>query len=118
MKRLQNKLTYANAISSLALFLVVAGGSALAASTAGSSTSSTLKLCAARKSGALRLLSGGGSCKASERALSVDSRGAKGETGLTGRPVQRVGPARRGSPPAWPVPTVASPSLPLTLASS
>ena len=45
MKRLRAELTYANVISTLALFLAVAGGGAFAASSiAGSSTPASLKL--------------------------------------------------------------------------
>jgi hypothetical protein len=84
MKRLRVELTYANVISTLALFLAVAGGGAFAASTVGSSAPATLRLCAAKKSGNLRLPSGRGSCKAGERALTVDSRGATGIGGPAG----------------------------------
>lgn len=85
MNRLLGKLTYANVVSTLALILAVSGATAYAASTDGSAaTPATLKLCAAKKDGDLRLLSGGGSCKASEQALSVASRGAKGAAGPAG----------------------------------
>ncbi len=92
MNRLPNKLTYANVISTLALIFAVGGATAFAASNAGSSTPAKLKLCAARKGGNLRLLSGSGSCKASEQALTVDSRGTKGAAGPAGTPGER-GPA-------------------------
>jgi hypothetical protein len=83
MQRFRGKLTYANVISTLALILAVGGGTAYAASSAGSSSSAALKLCAAKKSGALRLASGGG-CKRGERALSINSRGTQGPAGAPG----------------------------------
>jgi hypothetical protein len=82
MNRPLGKLTYANVVSTLALFLVVAGGGAFAASK-GSSGAAAVRLCAARKDGALRLPSGG-SCRAGEQALTVDARGAAGATGPAG----------------------------------
>jgi hypothetical protein len=92
MKRLLSKLTYANVISTVALFLVLAGGGAYAASTKGASAGATLKLCAAKKSGDLRLASGGGACKPGEQALTVDSRGIDGKDGMAGA-VGSAGPA-------------------------
>jgi hypothetical protein len=82
MKALRGKLSYANVISTLALILAVGGGTAYAASSGGSSPG-TVKLCAAKKTGALRLASGGG-CKAGEQAVSVEAAGAKGATGPAG----------------------------------
>lgn len=82
MKRLRPKLSYANVISTLALVLAVGGGTAYAASSGGS-PAAVLKLCAAKKTGALRLAPGGG-CKAGEQALSVDGRGVPGPSGPTG----------------------------------
>jgi Collagen triple helix repeat (20 copies) len=86
MKRPPSKLTYANVISTIALFLVLAGGGAYAASTKGASSGATLKLCAARKSGDLRLASGGGACKPGEQALTVAGQGIEGKAGVEGKP--------------------------------
>jgi len=83
MKRLRGKLSYANVTSTLALVLAVGGGTAYAASSGGSASPGTLKLCAAKKTGDLRLASGGG-CKAGEQALSVDGRGTPGPVGPAG----------------------------------
>jgi hypothetical protein len=91
MKRPLSKLTYANVISTIALFLVLAGGGAYAASGKGGSSGAPLKLCAAKKSGALRLASGAG-CKPGEQALTVDSRGIEGKAGAEGKAGER-GPA-------------------------
>jgi hypothetical protein len=99
MKRFRGNLSYANVISTLALILAVGGGTAYAASSGGSASAGTLKLCAAKKTGALRLASAGG-CKGSEMALSVDARGPVGPVGAAGA----TGPAgAAGSPgPAGP----------------
>jgi hypothetical protein len=83
LQRLRGRLTYANVISTLALILALGGGTAYAASSAGSSSPAVLKLCAARGTGALRLASGG-SCKRGERALNVTSRGTQGPAGPAG----------------------------------
>jgi hypothetical protein len=91
MKRLRGKLSYANVISTLALILAVGGGTAYAASSGGSASAGTLKLCAAKKTGDLRLASGSG-CKAGEQALSVEARGFPGPAGAAG-PTGAAGPA-------------------------
>jgi len=96
MKRFRGNVSYANVISTLALILAVGGGTAYAASAGGSASAGTLKLCAAKNSGALRLASGGG-CKAGEQALSVDARGPVGPAGAAGA-TGPVGPA--GAPGA------------------
>ena len=83
MKRLRAKLSYANVISTLALVLAVGGGTAYAASAGGSASAGTLKLCAAKRTGDLRLASGGG-CKSGEQALSIDGRGVPGPVGPAG----------------------------------
>jgi hypothetical protein len=93
MKALRGKLSYTNVISTLALVLAVGGGTAYAASSGGSASQGTVKLCAAKKSGALRLASGGG-CKAGEQALSVEAAGAKGTPG----PAGPAGPAGATGP--------------------
>lgn len=91
MKLALSKLTYANVISTIALFLVLAGGGAYAASSKGGYSGATLKLCAAKKSGALRLASGG-ACKPGEQTLTVESRGIEGKAGAEGKAGER-GPA-------------------------
>jgi hypothetical protein len=101
MTRVRGKLTYANVISTLALILAVGGGTAYAASAGGSASPGALKLCAAKKSGDLRLASGGG-CKPGEQALSIDGRGtvgpagAAGPAGPAGAQGERGGPGDRG----------------------
>jgi hypothetical protein len=90
MKHLRGKLSYANVISTLALVLAVGGGTAYAASSGGSASPGTLKLCAAKKTGDLRLASRGG-CKAGEQVLSVGGRGAPGPAGAVG-PAGPIGP--------------------------
>jgi hypothetical protein len=107
MKRLLSQLTYANVISTMALILALGGATAFAASGGGSSPAK-LKLCAAKKGGDLRLLSGAGSCKPSEQALTVDSRGTEGVAGAAGpagAPGERGPQGERG--PAGP--SLASP---------
>jgi hypothetical protein len=93
MTRVRPKVSYANVISTLALVLAVGGGTAYAASSGGS-PAPALKLCAAKKTGALRLAPGSG-CKAGEQALSVDGRGIPGPSGPVGAsgPTGAVGPA-------------------------
>lgn len=95
MKRVRPKLSYANVISTVALILAVGGGTAYAASSGGSSAPA-LKLCAAKKTGALRLAPGGG-CKAGEQALSVDGRGVPGPSGSTGPQGERGTAGERGA---------------------
>jgi len=89
------KATYANVVATAALILAV-GGTAFAGSGGGSPASSKLRLCAAKKSGDLRLLSSGGRCKSSERAMTIDRRGTKGATGATGPAGPAGGLGERG----------------------
>ena len=77
------RISYANVVATLALILAI-GGTAFAASGPGSSAPAKLKLCAVKKTGDLRLLSGGGTCKSSERSLTVDREGTTGAAGPPG----------------------------------
>jgi hypothetical protein len=99
----------------LALALAVGGGTAYAASGGGSGTPAVLKVCAAKKGGALRLLSGG-SCKPGEKELSISSRGATGAPGPAGAP-GAPGPQGERGPVGVPT-TVASPDGRFTVAAT
>lgn len=83
MNHLLSRFTYANVTSTLALIFALGGATAFAASSGGASAGTTLKLCAAKKGGDLRLPAGG-SCRANEQALTVGERGPKGAIGATG----------------------------------
>ncbi|HEX5925687.1 MAG TPA: hypothetical protein VFY45_17780, partial [Baekduia sp.] len=89
------RISYANVVATLALIFAV-GGTAFAASNPSSSASAPLKLCAAKKNGDLRLLSGGGGCKSSERAVSVDRHGTPGAAGPAGASGERGAQGERG----------------------
>lgn len=88
------RTTYANVVATLALILAV-GGSAFAATNSGSAQPATLKLCAAKKNGDLRLLASG-SCRATERPLTVDRESIPGPTGATGATGPQGAPGAQG----------------------
>lgn len=121
------RISYANVVATLALILAV-GGTAFAATSPGSSAPATLKLCAAKRNGDLRLLSGGGACKSSERAVLVDrqgSTGAAGPAGPAGTPGaqgERGPQGERGTPgergPAGPGTVLTSPDGRFTVAAT
>jgi hypothetical protein len=91
------KISYANVVATMALVLAV-GGTAFAASGSGSAAPATLKLCAAKKNGDLRLLStGGGACRSSERSVVVDRQGIKGAAGATGAAGPQGAQGERGA---------------------
>jgi hypothetical protein len=80
------RISYANVVATLALVLAV-GGTAFAASGPSRSPApaQTLRLCAAKRSGDLRLLaSAGARCRSTERAVTVDQRGSAGPAGAAG----------------------------------
>jgi hypothetical protein len=118
MHGIRGKLSYSNVISTLALVLAAGGGTAYAASAGGAATPAVLKVCAAKKGGDLRLLSGG-SCKPNEQALTIDGRGMTGGPGPAG-PVGAPGaPGPQGERGPVGVPTsVASPDGRFTIAAT
>src|SRR3954454_19114807 len=89
------RISYANVVATMALIFAV-GGTAFAASTPGSSAPATPKLCAAKKNGDLRPLSGGGGCGSTERAVSVDRRSVAGPAGASGQPGAQGERGRQG----------------------
>ena len=119
--------SYANVVATLALILAV-GGTAFAASNPSSSAPVKLKLCAAKKSGDLRMLSGSGACKAGERAVSVDRTGLVGPAGAAGAAGERGPQGERGQQgergsqgergPAGPGTVLASPDGRFTVAAT
>jgi hypothetical protein len=118
MQRIRGKLSYSNVVATLALVLAVGGGTAYAASAGGSATPATVRLCAAKKGGDLRLLSGG-SCKPGEQQLTIDSRGKTGATGPAGPAGAPGAPGPQGERGPVGVPTsVASPDGRFTIAAT
>jgi hypothetical protein len=89
------RISYANVVATLALILAVSG-TAFAASNPSSSAPAKLKLCAAKKQGDLRLLSGSGACRAGERAVTVDRTGLIGPAGAAGAAGERGLQGERG----------------------
>ncbi len=89
------RISYANVVATLALILAV-GGTAFAASNPSSSAPVKLKLCSAKKNGDLRMLSGSGACKSSERAVTVDRTGLVGPAGAAGAAGDRGSQGERG----------------------
>jgi collagen triple helix repeat protein len=93
--------TYANVVATIAVALVLGGGaySALAAGSAGA----TIRACASRATGALRLPASGRACGSSERLVTWSQRGptgAQGATGLAGAAGQAGSPGPTGAPGA------------------
>jgi hypothetical protein len=118
MQRIRGKLSYSNVVATLALVLAVGGGTAYAASAGGSATPAVLKVCAAKKSGDLRLLSGK-SCRAGEQELTINSRGATGAPGPAGPAGAPGVPGPQGERGPVGVPTsVASPDGRFTVAAT
>jgi hypothetical protein len=89
------RISYANMVATLALIFAI-GGTAFAASSPSSSGPAKLKLCAAKKSGDLRLLSTSGACKSSERGVTVDRTGLVGPAGAVGAAGERGSQGDRG----------------------
>jgi hypothetical protein len=125
MQRIRGQLSYSNVIATLALVFAVGGGTAYAASAGSSSNSAVVKLCAAKRSGDLRLLDDR-SCKPGEQELTVLSstafKGGPAPTGPTG-PAGVAGPQGDRGPQGVPGPvgtptSVASPDGHFTVAAT
>lgn len=104
------RLTYANVMASIAVFLALGGGAYAASSLVGSN--GILHGCYAKRNGALRLVPPGRRCSGRELAVTLDAigpagpkgpGGAKGKRGSTGA-TGAVGPAGPAGPtgPAGP----------------
>lgn len=118
MQRIRGKLSYSNVVATLALVLAIGGGTAYAASAGGSATPAVLKVCAGKKGGDLRLLSGK-SCRPGEQELTINSRGATGAPGPVGPagPTGAPGPQGERGPVGIPT-SVASPDGRFTVAAT
>jgi hypothetical protein len=81
MRTIGRKLTYANVISTLALFLALSGGAFAAAKLAGSS--GVLNLCVS-KSGAVKALGHQHKCSSGSHLTTVNEQGPTGATGPPG----------------------------------
>jgi hypothetical protein len=77
---MRSHLTFANVASALALFISLGGGAYAATSR---SSDPTIRACVA-KSGSVRILSAGRSCRKHETAVSWNRRGPVGERGPAG----------------------------------
>jgi hypothetical protein len=77
------RLSYANVMATLA-FVVAAGGGTYAAAAA--TSSETIKACANKRTGDMRVLSGSKKCKGTERALKWNISGPSGAPGADGAP--------------------------------
>jgi hypothetical protein len=76
---------YAEVMSTGALFLALGGG-AWAVQSQTSATTTTIRACAAKRTGALRILPKKGRCTRAERAVSWSQRGPSGAAGAPGAP--------------------------------
>ena len=82
------RLTYANVISTLALFIALGGG-AFAAGLVGSN--GVIHGCVSKKTGVLTVVAAGKKCKKSAQAISFNEQGKVGKTGTAG-PKGSAGP--------------------------
>jgi hypothetical protein len=82
---LHRRLTYANVMSTLALFVALGGG-AYAAISALPGQGGTIRGCYQKKSGKLRVIAAGKKCLKSERVLAWSQRGPAGTVGTAGQP--------------------------------
>lgn len=81
MRRIRERLTYANVVATICLFLLLGGGAWAAVGAGGSA----IHACYSKRTGALRIAS---RCKRSERAVSwsrVGPQGPRGQRGANGR---------------------------------
>jgi hypothetical protein len=87
----------------LCLLGAVAGAALAATAGRGHTNTETITACASKSSGRMRLVSSGASCRSSERRLSWNVRGPKGDAGPAG-PAGAVGPAGAQGTPGEPGP--------------
>lgn len=93
--RFRPRLTYANAMSSVAVFVALGGGAYAASSIPGSG--GVVHGCYQTKRGYLRLVPAGRRCSKGEKAIALDEQGPQGTAGAAG-PAGATGPA--GTPGA------------------
>jgi Collagen triple helix repeat (20 copies) len=82
MTSLRKRITYANLMATVAVFIALGGGAY--AVTALPSGSSVIYACAKKKGGALRMVKKAKRCKRSERKISWNARGSAGVSGSRG----------------------------------
>jgi hypothetical protein len=80
----KRRLTYANVVATLALFLALGGGS-YAAITSGFGSGGVLHACATARNGSLRLVRHARDCRRGEVFLSWNVQGPAGKPGQTGQ---------------------------------
>ncbi len=80
----QGRLTYANVMSTIAVFLALGGGAMAATHLV--SSSGAISACANAHTGALRVIASGSKCHRGEAALSWNQKGPAGATGAPGAP--------------------------------
>jgi hypothetical protein len=94
MAWLRPHVSFANAMSIVAVFIALGGGAYALSSVRASD--STIRGCFKKKKGTLRIVAAGKGCKKSERAISWNQQGPAGQQGGVG-PQGATGPAGSGS---------------------
>lgn len=97
LAKLCARLTYANVISTLALFLALGGGAAWGIGRSIPGPDGTIHACYAINGGTLRVIDSDASCKLLEKKLSWNQKGAKGDPGPKGDQGAKGDPGPPGS---------------------
>ena len=106
-RRLSGRLTYANVIATIALFVSLGGG-AYAAS-GGFGSGGKLRICIAR-SGAMKAVRSSGRCSRGQQLVSVSQKGTVGPRGATGKAGAQGAPGAAGASARSTLPAGASES--------
>jgi hypothetical protein len=83
MRNVRKRLTYANVMSTIAVFVALGGG-AYAAVSSTPGAGGVIHGCYAKRNGALRLVATGRKCSKRERAIAFNQVGPAGSRGLSG----------------------------------
>ena len=94
MRHVRRRLSYANAMSTIAVFIALGGGAYAAVQTIPGSDG-VIHGCYGAKSGSLRVIAAHKKCKKGERAIAFDQTGVPGPAGTPG---QAGAPGAPGSP--------------------
>jgi len=85
MSALRSRLSYANVVSSLALFIALGGG-AMAAKSAFPGTDGTITACVTKSNGKVRIVKASKKCKRTEERVKWNQKGVAGTNGAQGVP--------------------------------